>query len=122
VDFTFRDVAYDRIVRASNQAEAAQELKPGVLVVVMPGNLAKSIKFLCPCGCGNTVSVNLLPQSGKAWRAQSEPGRGLSLWPSVWLDVGCCSHFILRRNRARLLFGKVPEMSQDELDRWWGDF
>ena len=119
--FSFRDVPFQSNVRVANQAAAAQQLKPGVLVLVMPGEKPKSLKFLCPCGCGNTVSINLMPASGKAWRLGIEPGFGLSLWPSVWLDVGCCSHFFLRRNKARLLFGKMPEMTAEEFEHWWSE-
>jgi hypothetical protein len=85
----------------------------------MPGERPKSVKFICPCGCGEVVSVNLMPESGKAWQIEYEPKYGMSLWPSVWLNVGCCSHFILRRNKARLLFGKMPEMSKDAYEKWW---
>ncbi len=119
VKFSYNDVAYPKIVRVPDQAAAAQELKSGVLVLVMPGDRPKSIKFLCPCGCGETVSVNLMPATGKAWRITYERDGGLSLWPSVWLDIGCCSHFILRRNKARLLHGTMPKMSAAELERWW---
>jgi uncharacterized protein DUF6527 len=119
VKFSYRDVFYSGIARVPDQATAAQELKPGVLVLVMPGERPKSLKFLCPCGCGDTVSINLMRESGKAWRIEYEPNLGLSLWPSVWLDVGCCSHFILRRNKARLLVGRMPKMSPEELERWW---
>ncbi len=117
--FTHRDISYSKIVRVADQAEATRELHPGVLVLVMPGERPKSLKLLCPCGCGETVSVNLLPQTGRAWQIGYEPHRGLSLWPSVWLDVGCKSHFILRHNKARLLFGTMPKMSSDDLEKWW---
>jgi hypothetical protein len=117
--FTYRDVYYPQIVRVPDQASAAQQLKPGVLVLVMPGNRPKSLKFLCPCGCGNPISVNLVPESGRAWRVTYEKNFGLSIWPSVWLDVGCASHFFLRRNKARLLFGEMPKMSTKELNHWW---
>ena len=117
--FTYRDVPYSGVVRAHDQAEAKQQLKPGVLVLVMPNKRPKSLKFLCPCGCGETISVNLMPGNEKAWRIDYEPARGISLWPSVWLTSGCHSHFILRNNKARLLFGKMPTMSATELNNWW---
>jgi hypothetical protein len=119
VRFTYRDVPYSRVVTVPDQAAALGELKTGVLVIVMPNTRPKSLKLLCPCGCGEIISVNLMPETGKAWRIALEPGRGLSLWPSVWLSSGCRSHFILRRNRARLLFGEMPKMSPAELEKWW---
>ncbi|HXE53548.1 MAG TPA: DUF6527 family protein [Tepidisphaeraceae bacterium] len=116
--FSYRDVIYEHVVRVPDQTTASQHLQPGVLVLVMPGQRPKSLKFLCPCGCGKPVSVNLMPEAGKAWRLAADAG-GLSLFPSVWLDVGCRSHFILRRNKARLLFGTMPKMTPSELERWW---
>lgn len=116
----FTDVTYTKAVRVPDQATALANLRPGVLVLVMPGDKPKSLKMLCPCGCGEVVSMNLMPKAGKAWRIWQERDRTLSLWPSVWLDVGCKSHFILRGNIARVLHGKVPEIREDEINEWWG--
>ena|ERR1700733_338890 len=118
--FFYRDVRYSEIVRVRDQAEARERLKAGVLVIVMPNKRAKSLKLLCPCGCGEVISVNLMPGNEGAWRLDYEANHGLSLWPSVWLTSGCRSHFILRHNKARLLLGKMPKMSATELNEWWG--
>jgi hypothetical protein len=107
----YRDVKYSQIVTVRNQTEALRELNTGVLVLVMPNKRPKSLKFLCPCGCSEIISVNLMPGNERAWRVDYNAKLGLSLWPSVWRTSGCCSHFILRRNKARLLHGKVPRMS-----------
>ena|SRR2546429_4435644 len=103
MNFRFRNVSYPKTVRVPDQQTALKYLKPGVIVLVMPGQRPKSIKLLCPCGCREIISINLMPQAGQAWRVEYEPTRGLSLWPSVWLDAGCKSHFILRWNNAKLL-------------------
>ena len=117
--FRYRDVAYSEVIRAHDQTEAMQKLKPGRLVLIIPNKRPKSLKFVCPCGCGEIISVNLMPESGKAWRVSYDPKLGLSLYPSVWLTSGCCSHFILHNNKARLLLGKMPKMSAIELEDWW---
>lgn len=117
---TSREVSYAKIVRARDQADARRKLRPGTLVLVMPHQQPKSLKFLCPCGCGQTVSVNLRPKSGQAWTLGYDPKRGLSLWPSVWLVSGCGSHFILRYNRAHLVGGKPPLESASRFGRLLG--
>jgi hypothetical protein len=117
--FRYRDVRYTQILRARDQSEAREQMKAGVLVLVMPNEQPKSLKFLCPCGCGEIVSVNLMPGNESAWTLDYKPKRGISLWPSVWLTAGCGSHFILRNNKARLLVGKMPKMSSSELRSWW---
>ena len=79
----------------------------------------KSVKFLCPCGCGTVVSVNLAPGSGKAWGASVNEEGQISLWPSVWLQSGCRSHFIMRNSTARLFTGTLPRMTDKEYEEWW---
>jgi len=117
--FKYQDVLYSKVVRAHDQIEAMQLLKPGLLVLVIPNKRPKSVKLICPCGCGEIISVNLMPETGKAWRISYDRKLGLSLRPSVWLTSGCRSHFILRNNKARLLFGILPNMSTVALEDWW---
>ena len=66
----------------------------------------------CPCGCGEEYVINLDQGAGKAWRLYRRAGK-LSLFPSVWRDVGCRSHFILWRDRF-YLFDRRYE-AEDEL-------
>jgi hypothetical protein len=71
----------------------------------------------CPDGCGETLTINLDPRAGKAWRADGREGR-LTLYPSVWRDQGCRSHFILWRDRIVWcdVYDPVP-WADDELVR-----
>lgn len=50
----------------------------------------------CPDGCGDKLPVNLDPRAGRAWRLDES---SLSVYPSVWRDTGCESHFIVWRGR-----------------------
>lgn len=70
---------------------------PGTAVVVHRG-VARSLVIACPDGCGETLTINLDPRAGKAWRLYNER-RGTSLFPSVWRESGCKSHFIVWRSR-----------------------
>jgi hypothetical protein len=117
--FRYRDVFYPRVAIVADQSTAAQRLAPGVIVVIAAAQTPKMLRFLCPCGCGEIITVNLMARVGKAWRLTFIPKRGVSLWPSVWLDVGCQSHFILRNNTARLLYGRMPKMTKQEEAEWW---
>jgi hypothetical protein len=82
----------------SNHEEAHSIVKlPGDTVVVERGR-PRALVFKCPCGCGDIVTINLDRRSGKAWVHYSLKGRGLSLYPSVWRDSGCESHFVLWNN------------------------
>lgn len=58
----------------------------------------RALVLACPDGCGDVLTVNLDKRAGNAWRLYGD-GNDLSLYPSVWRDGGCKSHFIIRRGR-----------------------
>jgi hypothetical protein len=76
----------DSLLRAAGDAVLVNRGRP------------RSLLIACPDGCGETLSVNLDPRAGKAWRLYRK-GNAISLSPSVWLDGGCRSHFIVWRSR-----------------------
>jgi hypothetical protein len=51
----------------------------------------------CPDGCGENIPINLDDRAGPAWRAYED--RGLTVYPSIWRETGCESHFVIWRNR-----------------------
>lgn len=57
----------------------------------------------CPCGCGEDIPVNLDARAGKAWRLYRGRLTGLTLFPSVWRDTGCRSHFIVWRDSILMI-------------------
>lgn len=81
------------------QRHQADELlqMPGEAVLVRRGVL-RSIVIACPDGCGEMLTINLDGRAGKAWRFYGH-ANDMSLFPSVWRDSGCGSHFILWRSR-----------------------
>jgi hypothetical protein len=66
---------------------------PGDAAIVHRGRL-RSIVIACPDGCGDHITVNLDDEAGPAWRIYQR-ARGLTLFPSVWRESGCRSHFII---------------------------
>lgn len=79
-----------------DQAEAALG-DAGDASLVLRGR-PRSVVMACPDGCGETLVVNLDGRAGKAWRFDMRGG-GLTLFPSVWRDGGCGSHFIVWRGQ-----------------------
>jgi hypothetical protein len=75
-----------------DEAEAMLQ-SPGDAALVERGVL-RSIVMRCPDGCGETLVVNLDPRAGKAWRLDLRD-EATTLYPSVWRDGGCESHFIV---------------------------
>ena len=70
---------------------------PGDAALIRRGPL-RSLLIRCPDGCGETLVVNLDPRAGKAWRLRRTDGE-TSVYPSVWRDDGCGSHFVVWRDR-----------------------
>jgi hypothetical protein len=82
----------------TNRHLADEVLKaPGEAVLVRRGVL-RSMVMSCPDGCGEVLTINLDGRAGKAWRYYDRGG-DVSLFPSVWRDTGCESHFILWRSQ-----------------------
>lgn len=53
--------------------------------------------FICPCGCGALISLNLLSHPGRPlWTVTEGRQKLATLTPSVWRKVGCKSHFVMR--------------------------
>lgn len=70
---------------------------PGSAVLVQRG-VMRSLVIACPDGCGDTLTINLDERAGPAWRLYRND-RGTSLFPSVWRDNGCRSHFIVWQSK-----------------------
>lgn len=93
--------------------------EPGDAVIVERG-APRWLILSCPCGCGDEIPVNLDSRAGPAWRLYRSSERGLSLFPSVWRDTDCKSHFVIRRNRILLFTPRDrdfrPIMAPSEID------
>jgi hypothetical protein len=55
--------------------------------------------MICPCGCGETLEMNLLTDERPCWRYSVDSKGHPSLEPSVWRKMECRSHFFLRKGR-----------------------
>ncbi|MGR5364337.1 DUF6527 family protein [Vibrio mediterranei] len=55
-----------------------------------------SVGFICPCGCGDTLELMLLPTVRPHWRLTLDKKGYPTLYPSVWRKSRCGSHFWLR--------------------------
>jgi hypothetical protein len=94
-----RRQAFDRVQTVGSELDArlAARNDPATLAVVDRHGL-RNVVFQCPCGCGETVSINVDPAAGPSWRVRINAG-DLTLMPSVWRTSGCGSHFVLWSSR-----------------------
>jgi hypothetical protein len=94
-----------------SRAEVADQLKlPGDAVLIQRGQ-PRWLLLKCPCGCGDEIPVNLDRRAGKAWRFYGGAKSGVTLFPSIWRDTGCESHFIIWRDRILLFGGQDDDVS-----------
>jgi hypothetical protein len=75
--------------------EEPDQLRPRALYAVGENRHFWHVTFVCPCGCGETISLNLLPDDSPRW-VLHDPPEGPTLEPSVWRTAGCRSHFFVR--------------------------
>jgi hypothetical protein len=54
----------------------------------------------CPCGCNERIELNLIASVRPAWAASLHTDGTVSLYPSVWRQKGCRSHFILKQGKV----------------------
>jgi len=95
-------VALSYEIRLKGEAERRADAEtllsaPGDTAIIRRG-VVRSLLLRCPDGCGQTLLVNLDPRAGKAWRLRIDRG-GLTLYPSVWREGGCGSHFVIWQHR-----------------------
>jgi len=52
--------------------------------------------FQCPCGCGKVISLSLQKVHTPNWKVKKNTSGRPTLYPSVWQNQGCCSHFWIK--------------------------
>ena len=102
----------------ASRGEASSLLQVSGDAVLVDRGRPRLLVLLCPCGCGEQFPINLDPRAGRAWKLYGEPEearagrwgqrRSISLFPSVWRETGCGSHYIIWDGRI-VLFGRDDE-------------
>ncbi|KUM52207.1 DUF6527 family protein [Rheinheimera sp. EpRS3] len=58
-----------------------------------------AVGFLCPCGCKRKIELMLIDEVKPNWKLTLDERSRPTIHPSVWLKVGCKSHFWLRNGK-----------------------
>ena len=56
--------------------------------------------FRCPCGCGTVISLSLQKVHNPNWTVEKTSTGRPTIYPSVWQNKGCYSHFWIRDGRV----------------------
>jgi Family of unknown function (DUF6527) len=104
--------------RVTSRTNASAYLKQPGDAVIVDRQGPRWLVLSCPCGCGAEVPVNLDRRAGPAWRMYESP-KGTSIYPSVWRDTDCKSHFIIWRDKIHMIGAQygaswTGELREDE--------
>lgn len=92
---------YYRRNRFVTDLAAAQDLREQEIGFVADGDQLKWAVLVCPCGCGDTISVNLMTTQYPSWSVKFENDASVSIRPSLWVTQDRCgSHFVLTKGRV----------------------
>lgn len=72
----------------------------GALVLARDGDEDWCVGMKCPCGCGRTIELLLIPEAKPRWSLSLDPAGLPSLSPSVFLRDGCRAHFWLKGGKV----------------------
>ena len=67
------------------------------------GEKAYYAMFKCPCGCGEDIYLNLIPDTRPCWLYNLHDDQSVSLQPSINRQVGCKSHFWMRAGNVEMV-------------------
>lgn len=76
------------------------KLNVRTLYIVKDEGYLEQAAMICPCGCGNTLHMNLLTDERPCWKLTQHEDGTATLYPSVWRKKDCRSHFWFRRGRV----------------------
>jgi Family of unknown function (DUF6527) len=77
--------------------ELPDDLESKSVYLVGEGSYLWFAAMLCPCGCGETLHMSLLPGGHPRWEVIRHDDGTVSVDPSVRRNKGCRSHFFLKK-------------------------
>lgn len=70
------------------------------IYIVQDGSVPDTLIFMCPCGCDDTIYLNLLTDTRPNWKFYINK-RGITISPSVRRKAKCKSHFYIINGKVR---------------------
>lgn len=92
-----RKSRFSAILRVSSLSLAEADLKKGALILIGTDEKYKWLRFICPCGCGEELALNLMKSHRPCWTVTSNDDATINVSPSVDATK-CGAHFWIRRN------------------------
>ena len=81
--------------------ELPEKILSDQIYIIQDGLIPELLAFKCPCGCGVTIFLNLLPDTRPLWTYVISNETSISISPSIWRTTGCKSHFFVNDNAIK---------------------
>lgn len=94
-----RWTSFAGVARLDSRYDASAALEARQLIIIGSLDHPKWLKFQCPCGCGDTIALNLMESHYPRWRVRAEGPASISVSPSVDATK-CHSHFWIKANQV----------------------
>lgn len=69
------------------------------VVLTMDDGEPWTIGMVCPCRCGDVIEMLVIHGAKPRWNIETDAVGRPTVSPSVWRNVGCKSHFWVRKGR-----------------------
>lgn len=94
-----RDKLFSIVI--TEAAPSLEALQSSVLHVVRANGKDRWAMLRCPCGCGEVLTLSLQDVHQPHWRLTQSNFGHPSLYPSVWRQTGCFSHFWIKDGQVQ---------------------
>jgi hypothetical protein len=103
IDFIFQRDRFKTVIIV--EPGQSIEIPSKTLVLTKKGNTYTWIRYKCPCGCGELISLSLTPVITPNWSmeiAHENSKRPIvTIAPSVYMrNTKCCSHYFITENKV----------------------
>lgn len=87
------------------EAGESIEIPSKTLLLTKKGNTFTWVRYKCPCGCGESISLSLSPVISPYWSMAISQDKGkrprVTITPSVYMrNTKCCSHYFITENKV----------------------
>jgi hypothetical protein len=110
------EVYFDNLI-VVNKTPSDDAVGAKQFIEVVYKDVPRWAMFKCPCACGNTISLPLQRPHSPVWKVTISGAGRPTLFPSVWQNKGCMSHFWIEDGRVSWCgdSGIAPSIARPDL-------
>lgn len=96
VEIQIKDFYYEFI------DDIPESIEKHKIYIVGESNFHWVLVFICPCGCEESIQLNLLEDTSPSWRYFID--ENINIKPSIWRNTGCKSHFFINDGEVKWVY------------------